>query len=38
MAWKTFKWPIYHILVAALALLMLYPVFWMLFSSFKKVG
>lgn len=36
MAWKTFKWPIYHILVAALALLMLYPVFWMLFSSFKE--
>ncbi|MBP1309699.1 multiple sugar transport system permease protein [Paenibacillus sp. 1182] len=36
MTWKTVKWPIYHILVAALALLMLYPVFWMLFSSFKE--
>ncbi|MCC3379167.1 carbohydrate ABC transporter permease [Paenibacillus farraposensis] len=36
MAWRTMKWPIYHILVAALALLMLYPVFWMLFSSFKE--
>lgn len=36
MVWKNVKWPIYHLFVAALALLMLYPVLWMLFSSFKE--
>lgn len=36
MAWRMIKWPIYHVLVAILALLMLYPVYWMLFSSFKE--
>ncbi|MGF7049391.1 multiple sugar transport system permease protein [Paenibacillus sp. DS2015] len=33
---RRIKWPLYHILVAALAILMLYPVLWMLFSSFKE--
>lgn len=36
MAWRRIKWPIYHMIVAALAILMLYPVLWMLFSSFKE--
>ncbi|MFB5676730.1 carbohydrate ABC transporter permease [Paenibacillus terreus] len=36
MVWKTVKWPLYHVLVAALAIAMLYPVIWMLFSSFKE--
>lgn len=34
--WKAAKWPAYHVFVAALAFLMLYPVLWMLFSSFKE--
>lgn len=36
MLWKKIKWPVYHIFVASLALIMLYPVIWMLFSSFKE--
>ncbi|AWB46509.1 ABC transporter permease [Paenibacillus sp. CAA11] len=36
MTWKWVKWPVYHLCVAALAILMLYPVLWMLFSSFKE--
>lgn len=36
MTWRTIKWPVYHLCVAALAILMLYPVLWMLFSSFKE--
>jgi multiple sugar transport system permease protein len=36
MAWRSFKWPVYHIVVAVLAVLMLYPVLWMFFSSFKE--
>lgn len=35
-AWRKFKWPIYHILVGLLALVMLYPIIWMFFSSFKE--
>ncbi|GGJ13840.1 putative ABC transporter permease protein YesQ [Paenibacillus hunanensis] len=34
--WRRVKWPLYHILVGALALLMLYPIIWMFFSSFKE--
>ncbi|MGN7454124.1 carbohydrate ABC transporter permease [Paenibacillus pasadenensis] len=36
MAWKTIKWPVYHLFAIALAVLMLYPVLWMLMSSFKE--
>lgn len=35
MSLKKLKWPIYHLFVGALALLMLYPVLWLLMSSFK---
>lgn len=35
MTLKKLKWPIYHIFVAALALIMVYPVLWLLMSSFK---
>lgn len=30
------KWPIYHVLVGALALIMIYPVIWLIMSSFKE--
>ena len=30
MAWKTIKWRVYHLFAIALAVLMLYPVLWML--------
>ncbi|MDQ0058018.1 carbohydrate ABC transporter permease [Paenibacillus harenae] len=33
---KKLKWPIYHIFVAALAVGMVYPVLWLLMSSFKE--
>lgn len=36
MVWNKIKWPVYHICVAAVAILMLYPVIWMLLSSFKE--
>ncbi|OMF38282.1 ABC transporter permease [Paenibacillus sp. FSL H8-0548] len=36
MILKKLKWPIYHIFVAALALVMVYPVLWLLMSSFKQ--
>ncbi|WP_138751157.1 carbohydrate ABC transporter permease [Paenibacillus sinopodophylli] len=36
MIFKKLKWPIYHIFVAALALVMVYPVLWLLMSSFKQ--
>ncbi|MDF2835813.1 MAG: carbohydrate transporter permease, partial [Paenibacillus sp.] len=32
---KTVKWSIYHVLVAGGALIMVYPVIWLLMSSFK---
>lgn len=32
---KTVKWTIYHLFVAAFSLLMLYPVIWLVMSSFK---
>ena len=35
---KTISTIIYHILVLAIGLLMLYPLFWMLMSSFKESG
>ncbi|MEK3889543.1 carbohydrate ABC transporter permease [Bacillus sp. FSL K6-3431] len=34
-AGKTAKWWIYHLLVGAFAVLMLYPVIWLIMSSFK---
>ncbi|CAM4432620.1 multiple sugar transport system permease protein [Paenibacillus endophyticus] len=36
MLFKKLKWPIYHVFVAALALVMVYPVLWLLMSSFKQ--
>ncbi|NIK68740.1 carbohydrate ABC transporter permease [Paenibacillus sp. BK720] len=33
---KKWKWPIYHIAAAGGAILMIYPVIWLLMSSFKK--
>jgi multiple sugar transport system permease protein len=36
MILKKLKWPIYHIFVAGLALVMVYPVLWLLMSSFKQ--
>lgn len=30
------KWPVYHVLVGALAILMLYPIIWLFMSSFKE--
>ncbi|WP_337101406.1 carbohydrate ABC transporter permease [Paenibacillus sp. YIM B09110] len=36
MTIKKMKWPIYHLFVAALALGMVYPVLWLLMSSFKE--
>ncbi|MDO3412200.1 carbohydrate ABC transporter permease [Saccharibacillus sp. CPCC 101409] len=36
MASHRAKWTLYHILVGALALVMLYPIIWMLMSSFKE--
>ncbi|ANY69153.1 ABC transporter permease [Paenibacillus sp. BIHB 4019] len=35
MILKKFKWPIYHIFVGLLAIVMVYPVIWLLMSSFK---
>ncbi len=32
---KTFKWTLYHLFVAAFSFLMLYPVIWLVMSSFK---
>lgn len=32
---KTVKWALYHLLVGGFALLMIYPVIWLLISSFK---
>lgn len=34
------KYPkiLYHLFVAALALLMVYPLIWMVCSSFKEIG
>lgn len=36
MAYRKLKWPIYHVCVGLLALIMVYPVLWLLISSFKK--
>ncbi|MGO4375988.1 carbohydrate ABC transporter permease, partial [Paenibacillus sp. MCAF20] len=36
MTIKKMKWPIYHLFVAALAIGMVYPVLWLLMSSFKE--
>lgn len=36
MTFNRLKWPIYHIFVAALAIVMVYPVLWLLMSSFKQ--
>lgn len=36
MTAKKLRWPLYHILVGALAIVMVYPVIWLLMSSFKK--
>lgn len=36
MVWKKLKWPSYHIFVGALAIGMVYPVLWLLMSSFKE--
>lgn len=36
MTAKSLKWSIYHLFVAGFALLMLYPVIWLLMSSFKQ--
>lgn len=36
MAKLKIKWPIYHILVGGLAIVMLYPILWMIMSSFKE--
>ncbi|MGG6312553.1 carbohydrate ABC transporter permease [Paenibacillus macerans] len=33
---RTWRWTGYHLFVAALAVLMLYPIIWLLFSSFKE--
>lgn len=30
------KWPLYHILIGGLAIIMLYPILWMIMSSFKE--
>ncbi|ALS27951.1 ABC transporter permease [Paenibacillus sp. 32O-W] len=35
MKGKSLKWPVYHLVVGGLALLLLYPVIWLLMSSFK---
>ncbi|MDQ1237151.1 multiple sugar transport system permease protein [Paenibacillus sp. SORGH_AS306] len=34
--WRKIKWPVYHIFVGLLAILMMYPIAWMLLSSFKE--
>ncbi|MNZ85154.1 L-arabinose transport system permease protein AraQ [compost metagenome] len=36
MILKKLKWPIYHIFVSVLAIGMIYPVLWLLMSSFKE--
>jgi multiple sugar transport system permease protein len=36
MIFKSLKWPAYHLFVTAFAVLMLYPLLWLLMSSFKK--
>ncbi|MCA0757964.1 carbohydrate ABC transporter permease [Paenibacillus sp. N4] len=36
MTLKKLKWPIYHIFVGAMALVMIYPLLWLLMSSFKQ--
>ncbi|QAY66036.1 carbohydrate ABC transporter permease [Paenibacillus protaetiae] len=36
MVWKKTKWPVYHLFVGLLAIVMVYPVIWLLVSSFKK--
>lgn len=33
---KKLKWPIYHVFVGLLAIIMVYPVLWLVISSFKK--
>jgi len=35
MSIKKLKWPLYHLFVGLIALCMLYPVLWLLMSSFK---
>lgn len=36
MTLKKLKWPIYHLFVGAMALVMIYPLLWLLMSSFKQ--
>ncbi len=36
MLMKKLKWPIYHIFVGGLAIIMVYPVLWLFMSSFKE--
>ncbi|MBD2869806.1 carbohydrate ABC transporter permease [Paenibacillus arenilitoris] len=36
MILKKLKWPAYHVFVSLLALAMIYPVLWLLMSSFKQ--
>ncbi|WP_055105293.1 carbohydrate ABC transporter permease [Paenibacillus ihumii] len=36
MVASKWKWPVYHVFVGALAILMLYPIIWLFMSSFKE--
>ncbi|MFD3261648.1 carbohydrate ABC transporter permease [Paenibacillus lentus] len=36
MVSSKWKWPVYHVFVGALAILMLYPIIWLFMSSFKE--
>ncbi|MFD1954764.1 carbohydrate ABC transporter permease [Paenibacillus thailandensis] len=36
MTLRKMKWPIYHLFVGLLAIVMIYPVLWLFISSFKK--
>ncbi|MNJ47296.1 carbohydrate ABC transporter permease [Paenibacillus fonticola] len=36
MVSSKWKWPAYHLLVGAIAILMLYPIIWLFMSSFKE--
>ena len=36
MVLKKLKWPLYHLMVGLLAIVMVYPVLWLLMSSFKE--
>ena len=36
MSIKRLKWPFYHLVVLGLSIIMIYPVLWLVMSSFKE--